>query len=342
MLIVGLLIGLKILEFSGILTKKKREKILRIMDRRKLMLKSSLHKTLQPASQSLNRFDSDKNEQTSSRTSRANSLTTSQEKINTVDVERVSSVESSVLKPLNSQSSVKSNSAVESRKRGFCEIEKDVSEKEEFVVSRNSSKIKASSSKLSSQTSVGSKLSVTSQRENFMSSSNVSRTSKPANTTNLSMDKSMTRKRKATSPSLIDSDSDLDLSSDERTVVKRKRDDTMLDTSTQSISRDINSNDSPAKVPSLGHRSPIKPITKSNISQRKDKLKKDKPKELHSYAESEKYRTNKKKQSPKKSNFCMPSVLSNFLQKCGIELSTNGMHILSKLLCIKCLFSTFY
>lgn len=289
------------------------------MDKRKLKLKSSLHKQLQSTSQSLIRSDSD--EQMSSRT---NSVVT-QEKMNTSNDERVSNFVSSILRPQNTQSSVKSNPVDKGKKRNFCEIEEGVLEKDDCPISCKLLKnVTLSSKRSSNQILIGHKF-LTSQQENEPSTSGIS---KPSNSTNLSVKKSSAQKRKVADTSLVDSDSDLDVLSNECTVRKKKCDETALNTNRWNVRNDDNDiNDSPRKVLSLRHKSPVKPITKSNISQKKAKVK---PKELHSHVASERHRDDNKRHSPKKSIVNIPSALSTLLQKCGIKLSTDGTHVLSK------------
>ncbi|EZA54061.1 hypothetical protein DMN91_000826 [Ooceraea biroi] len=283
------------------------------MDRRKLKLKGSLHRNLQSDSQSSERADS-------IISSKQASLCTTKERSDSFIDRRLSGVGSSALKPLNSQSSVGSNSSMKSRKRNFYEIQNDASEEEDLIVSHKLSKTAVSRSKLNSQVSMNT--SVMSPED----------TRPSENSTPIKRRYPFTNKSRVASPKITEEvpkrteeDSDLDVSFDEPTVIRKKH------KTTQNTNTD---EDSPLKKGSTSYRSPIKPITKSNISQKKQH---DTSKELYSATRLEKRKSTDKlvekckvnsedRSFRKQDELC---VFSNFLQKCGITLSVDDVHVLN-------------
>jgi len=149
---------------------------------------------------------------------------------------------------------------------------------------------------------------------------------------NPTIEETIIQKNKITNHSLEDSDldNDFDFSCDEYSTIKKKQNKLTLDRNTKYTQ---NSNQtSPRK---MCHES-MKTVIKSNFSQRKQQ---DKSKEFQSFTKSKKYVNdnkeseniiNNKQHLPEKQNFYVPSVFSQFLQKCGIILSIDGIHILSK------------
>lgn len=280
------------------------------MDKRKLKLKSSLHRDLQLDNQALERIDSvNSNKQAN--------LSSMEENDMFVD-RRPSNLRSSVLKPLNSQQSIAgSNASLKSRKRHFGEIGND-EEDEDLPITRKLSRAAVSRSRLHSE---------------------ASRNTSPENT-RLSESKRrypFSKRSKDSSPEITEEaskeaeeDSDLDASFNEATIIKKRH----------GTVRSINDESSPKKG-SVLHKTPIKPVTKSNVSQRKqhDQSMSQSRKELYSPARSEKCRnTNKVVEKCKINNEehikfkrqNVPPVLYSFLQKCGIVLSIDDVHMLSK------------
>lgn len=301
------------------------------MDKRKLMLRNnSLHKDMQPINQSLERISSVSNKQTSPHITNI-----TQEKSDSFHEGKSLDIKSSTLKSLNHYS--KENNSVKSKKRSFYETETDTSEKNDSAVTSRVLKIKKSESKQLNQVSANISF-LTSQQKNIHLSKNISMTNKSLDTPNSSMEKLILEKHTIANPSLSEeaSDNDFDLSHEYN--IKKKRNRITLDRNTKQI-QDINISHGFSRKVS----SPIKTITKSHLSQRKQQ---DKPKEL---SESE---TNKDKINDKKSEKCIinkeylpekqifhTSIFSKFLQKCGIILSTNGLHTLSKFFFIIHVFS---
>lgn len=300
------------------------------MDKRKLMLGNSLHKDMQPINQSLERISSISNKQTSPHII---SIIT-QEKSDSFH-ERKSSDIRSTLKSLNNYSKEK-NFSIKGKKRSFYETENDTSEKDNFAVISKVSKIKTSESKqLNNQVSANISFMISQQENIHLSRNSISMTNESLDTINSSVEKSIVEKHKIANPSLSEEASDnFDFSYEYN--IKKKQNRTTLDKNTKHIIQDINiSHSSPRKV-SLYHESSIKTITKSHLSQRKQQ---DKPKEfqlsesetykkINDKDKSERYIINKEYR-PEKQNF-HTSIFSNFLQKCGVILSMDGLYTLSK------------
>jgi len=283
------------------------------MDKRKLVSRSSLHKDVQSINQSLDKINSISDKQTSSHTNCA-----TQEKNESFHEGRLSDIRSSTLKPLNIHSKEKS-SFIKSKKRHFCETENNLSETDDFVVTSQVLKIPK---QLNSQVSTNRSF-VTNQQENIhLSKNNVSL--RKSLDTNPTIEETITRKNKITNHSLEDSDldDDFDFSCDEYNIIKKKQNKVTLDRNTK-YTQNINQN-SPRK---MCHES-MKTVTKSNFSQRKQQ---DKSKEFQLLTKSQKYKVNDNKESENIINNKQHlPVFSQFLQKCGIVLSIDGIHILSK------------
>lgn len=302
------------------------------MDKRKLMLKTSLHKNLQLVDQSLKKVTN--NEQTSSSSSNDTII---QDKIDDLfDGDKRSTVKST-LKLLNGQPT-KKNLSIESRKRNFRDIDKDVSEKSDFTTGHkllNAKTLKQLNSQVSTST-----VSAISQQENIhLAENRIARSKKLLSIPNSSVEKSTSHKRKVSSSNSAEeiSDNDFDFLHNECTVIKKKRNKIEVNKNVQHVTQDIGTNhQSPRKTLSLIHRSPIKPITKSNISPKKQQ---DQSKELYlseslekhsiNNKQSEKGKSNTKEFSLKEQSFHM-SILTNLLKKCGIVLSIDDTHVLSK------------
>ncbi|XP_077272811.1 Fanconi anemia complementation group D2 [Temnothorax americanus] len=295
------------------------------MDKRKLT-KSNLHKEVQPINlinQSLEKINSG-NKQMSS-----HSTNITQEKSGLFCEEKLSDIRSSTLRSLNI-SREKNNFSIKSKKRSFCESENDVSETDDLVVASKILKAKTSMSKqLNSQANTSF---MSSQQENIhLSRNSVSTINKSLDTANPSVEKSVAQKHKITNLNLEETSDNLDLSYNEYNVIKMKRSKTTLDRNTKHITQD---NISSSRK--MCYKLPIKTVTKPYSSQKK---KQDKPKEFQLCAESEKNKINNKELKKhiinneehlsEKQNFHVPSVFSNFLQKCGIVLSTDGIYTLN-------------
>jgi len=289
------------------------------MDKRKLISRSSLHKDVQPINRSLDKINFISDKQTSSYT---NIVT--QEKNELFHEGRLSDIRSSTLKPLNSHSKEKS-SFVKSKKRNFCETENNLSETDDFAVTSQVLKIPK---QLNSQVSTNISF-VTNQQENIYLSKNSASLRKLD--TNPTIEETIIRKNKITNHSLEDSDldNDFDFSYDEYNI-KKKQNKVTLDRNTK-YTQDININQNSPRQ--MCHES-MKTVT---ISQRKQQ---DKSEEFQSFTKSKKYKVNDNKESeniinnkqhlPEKQNLYVSSVFSQFLQKCGIILSVDGIHMLSK------------
>lgn len=298
------------------------------MDKRKLISRNSLLKDVQPINPSLERINSSSDKQMSSH------ITNMMTQEESESFHERSDIRSSTLKSLNIHSK-ENNSSVNDKKRYFCETENNVSETDDFAVTSQVLKKISISKQLCNQVSANTSF-VTSQQEDIhLSKNNVSMTNKSLDATNPSVAKSTMKRKIANLSEDSASDIDLDFSYNERNIMKKKRNKTVLDRNTKPITQDTNiSHSSPKKV----CRESIRTITEPHISQRKQ----DKPKEFQSSTKLEKYKINKKSEKyiidnkqhlPEKQNFHVPSVFSNFLQKCGLMLSTDGIHTLSKFLC---------
>ncbi|XP_029669921.1 Fanconi anemia group D2 protein isoform X4 [Formica exsecta] len=306
----------------------KEKQILFNMDKRKLIFNTGLHKNLQPISQSLERTGSitTSNKQTSPHAINI----AMQEKFDLLHDGNLSDIRSS--KSLNNQSIVKNRSCIENKEINFCETEKDILKKNNFSVANKLLKTKALISKqLNSQ--ILENISATSQQDNnHLSGEGISITSRSLHIANHTVG----RKRKITCSPEEASDSDLDFLYNERTVIKKKRNEILPDRNSQHVAQNINHNhDFTEKKLSVVSKSSVKPNIKSSISQKKQQ---DKYKESVSSTELKKYRLNKDLEEcrintdeyfSKKQDFYVPPVFSNFLQKCGITISNNGIYILN-------------
>lgn len=295
------------------------------MDKRKLILNTGLHKNLQLVSQSLERTGSiTSNKQTSSHAINI----AMQEKFDLLHDGKLSDIGSS--KSLNSQSKVKNKSLIENKEIHFRESEKDMLKKDNFAVDNKLLKTKTLISKQFNSQILES-TAISQQDNNHLSGEGVPIMNKSLHVAN----RTVGRKRKITSSPEEASDSDLDFLYNERTAVKKKRSEITSDKNSQHIAQDINLNrDSTEKRLSLVSKSSVKPNTRSSISQKKQQ-----DKESVSSTELKKYRLNKNLEEcrinteeyfSKKQDFRVLPVFSNFLQKCGITISNNGIHILSK------------
>lgn len=283
------------------------------MDKRKLIFNTGLHKNLQSVSQSLEQTDSIMSDK------QINSHATNmQGKIDLFCDGKLSNIESS--KSLNSQSVAKNKSFIENEVN-FCEIEKDISRKENLTVDNKLLKTKPSK-QFNSQ--ILQNTSATSQQDN---DDHLSGINKPLHTANYSG-----RKRKVACLPEEASDSDLDFSYNEHTAIKKKRNEIILDINLQHDTQDINLNNSFGKRLSLVSKTYVKSVTESSISQKKQNICEESlsSTELKKYRlkNSEEYRINEEYFSKK--NFYIPIIFSNFLKKCGITISNDGTHILSK------------
>jgi len=280
-----------------------------MMDKRKLKLKTSLHKNLQDSQSSqleqLESVISNKQSLTSNLSATSTISLTMKKKSDSFIDGKLSNIRSSVLKPLNSQSIAGSNASVKSRKRSFCEIKNDTSEEEEGEEEEEEE-----------DSATSRKLSRTISRSRHNSQSINTFVISPENINSPGSSKSLIKhhypKRSRTVSSRIteeifkEENSDPDSSFNESMVIKKK---------CETI-QNVNANDNPVKKDSMVYKSPVK-STKSNISQKKQH---DKSREL--------YESNNKAHLLRQQDVL--SIFSNFLQKCGIILSINDVHILSK------------
>lgn len=297
------------------------------MDKRKLVFNTGLHKNLRSVSQSLEETGSIT---TSNKQSAHKIYVTMQEKNDLLHDGKLSDIRLSASKSLNSQSIVRNNSFIENREINICETEKDISKKDNFPVNHKLLKTKTLTTKQLNSQILGSTSAMSQQDNNHLSGEGISITNRPLSNAN----HSIARKRKVVCSAEEASDSDLDFSSNECTAIKKKRNEIIFDRNSQSVARDINPNRNSSKENlSLITKSPVKSST-SNISPKKqqDKNKKSPSTELKKYKlkNLEECRINSKENFSKTKNFPAPSVFSNFLQKCGITILNDGLHILSK------------
>jgi len=295
------------------------------MDKRKLKLKTSLHKNLQDSQSSqLEKLESvsDKRQSLATSLSATSTVSLTMERKNDSFIdEKLSNIRSSVLKPLNSQSIVGNSSSMKSRKRNFCEIKNDTSEEEEeeeeeedWITNRKLSRTIVSRSRQNSQVSINT--SVISPENTYSPGNSKSPIKrhylKRSRIVGSRITKEVSKEaEKSESNSLFN----------ESTIIKKKCE----------TVQNVNTNDDPLRKDSIIYKSPAKSISKSNISQKKQH---DKSRELYSSTISEKHEDNKEDHLPRWQN--VPLVFSNFLQKCGIILSTNDIHILSKYFYVLC------
>lgn len=303
------------------------------MDKRKL-IKNSLHKNKQSINQSLERINSIGDVQSSSCSS---NIMMGKEKSDSFQERKLSDIRSSTLKSLNIYSRERNDPSVKNRKRSFCESEYDISKTDDLAVTSKILKVKSSISKqFDSQAQLANTSYTLSQQENMhLSRNSTSMTNKFLDTANPSMEKSIAQKPKITNPNSSeerDSD-DPDLSHNEYNVRRQKLNKTILDRNTKHISISHNSSLSGKMCQKSSNETIARPT-----SQRKQ----DKPQEFQLSIESEKHTINNKEYISEKQNFHVSSVFSNFLQKCGIVLSTDGIHTLSKFLYHTYLFILFF
>ncbi|KAL0113028.1 hypothetical protein PUN28_012337 [Cardiocondyla obscurior] len=152
---------------------------------------------------------------------------------------------------------------------------------------------------------------------------------KSSDTANPYMEKSITQKHKTTSLNLLKETSNSNVSYNELSAMRKKQTKATLDKDVSNhITQDINISHSSSR--NVSQESLMKIITQSHITQRK----RDKPKDVQSI-DSEKHVANNKelkkltanqKHLSRKQNSHM---FINFLQKCGIILSTDSTHTLN-------------
>jgi len=300
------------------------------MDKRKL-LKSSLHKDVQPINQSLERINSISDKQISSR----NNVIT-QKKSDLFHEEKLLD-NRSTSKSLNIYSREKNDSFIKSKKRSFCEFEGDVSGTDDLAVTPKILKAETLSKQLNNQVSANASFTSSQQENILLSTSSVLMENRSLDTVNPSIEKSQknVQKHKIANLNLSEetSDNDLDLLHNEYNNIKEKGNKTALDRNTQYIT----SCNSSKKV---CYELSSKTITKSYISQKRQQ---DKSEKFQSSIKSEKHKINNeelkkyvinnKEDHSEKSLNCskhVSFVFLNFLQKCGIVLSTDGICTLSK------------
>ncbi|XP_018349683.1 PREDICTED: Fanconi anemia group D2 protein [Trachymyrmex septentrionalis] len=264
------------------------------MDKRKLILRNSLHKDIQSSNQSLERSGSSNKEIDSYMTNIA-----TQEKSESFYEGRLSDSRSTTLN-INSK---EKNLSIKGKKRNFCETE-NISETDECPVT---SKVLKTSKQLNSQANIS-----FSQEHIHLSRNRVTMANKTLDTTNPSIEKSITSKNRSVNYLSEDSASDnnFDISYNDRNIAKKKQNKTALDRNTKCISPVINtSRNSPRKICQESFIS--RTFTEPRISQKKQ------DKELQPASKSNKQHLSKEQV------FQEPSIFSNFLQKCGIILSTD-------------------
>jgi len=291
------------------------------MDKRKLKLKTSLHKNLQDNQfsqlEKLESVISDKRQSFATNLSATSTISLTMERSDSFIDGKLSNIRSSVLKPLNSQSITGTNSSMKSKKRNFCEIKNDTSEEEEeeeekeedWITSRELSRTIVSKSRQNSQVSINtSVISPKNIRFPGNNKSPIKRHPKKSRTVDSRITEEVSKEAEKS-----DSNSSFNVS----TVIKRK---------CETI-QNINTNDDPFKKDCMVYKSPVKSIAKSNIFQKKQH---DKSRELYSSTRSEKHRSNNEEDHLLGKWQNVASIFSNFLQKCGITLSINDIPILSK------------
>jgi len=271
------------------------------MDKRKLILRNSLHKDIS-SNQSLERSGSSK---------QIDSYMTNvatQERSQSFYEGRLSDSRSTTLN-INSK---EKNLSIKGKKRSFCETE-NISETDECPVT---SKVLRTSKQLNGQALANTSFS---QENIHLSRNRVTMTNRTLDTTNPSVEKSVTSKNRSVNYLSEDSASDnnFDISYNDRNIAKKKQNKTALDRNTKCITSDTNiSCSSPRKI--CQESSTNKTLIELCISQKKQQ-----DKELQPASKSNKQHLSKEQV------FQEPSIFFNFLQKCGIILSTD-IHTLSK------------
>lgn len=258
------------------------------MDRRKLTFKS-LHKNLQLEKQSSERINSG----ISDKQINLHITDEVQNETHSFNDERLSNVESSVFKSLSNRSLIRNNSSLN---------KEDSLGRNNLIVTLSQNETSISTN--NSQMLVKNISSGTNRSNNYLSRNNMSATNKSLTTTNLSVRKPVTQKRKISS-STTDSDSDLDSSSNKYMKKKKKHNEAITNTKIKYIEQSNNTNSSNRKLFSKNQASSTKTKMVSNISQN----------------EKEEESRNK------------PSILINFLQKCGIVLRTNSIWLSMFIFC---------
>ncbi|XP_014473456.1 PREDICTED: uncharacterized protein LOC106743781, partial [Dinoponera quadriceps] len=213
---------------------------------------------------------------------------TIQDETNCFNDEQLSNVESS--KPLNNRSLTRSNSSFKKKKKDSCKNEENSLERSlttEYKLSKD-------------------------QTSDTLKNNEIL-----ARGTSVSTEKLLTQKRKMISST--DSDSDLDSSSNKYIKKKRHNESKASNIKTRYTGQNNNTQNSNTRLLSQNCITHIKPIMMSNISQKELQ---DKPKDSHTRF---KQCNVNKKNSQKKSDLVDTSVLSNFLQKCGIIFSIDGI-----------------
>ncbi|KYN44497.1 Fanconi anemia group D2 protein [Trachymyrmex septentrionalis] len=222
------------------------------MDKRKLILRNSLHKDIQSSNQSLERSGSSNKEIDSYMTNIA-----TQEKSESFYEGRLSDSRSTTLN-INSK---EKNLSIKGKKRNFCETE-NISETDECPVT---SKVLKTSKQLNSQANIS-----FSQEHIHLSRNRVTMANKTLDTTNPSIEKSITSKNRSVNYLSEDSASDnnFDISYNDRNIAKKKQNKTALDRNTKCISPVINtSRNSPRKICQESFIS--RTFTEPRISQKK-------------------------------------------------------------------------
>ncbi|XP_012062427.1 PREDICTED: Fanconi anemia group D2 protein [Atta cephalotes] len=249
------------------------------MDKRKLILRNSLHKDIQSSNQSLERSGSSS--------------------------KQIDSYMTNVATQERSQSFYEGRLS-DSKKRSFCETE-NISETDECPVT---SKVLRTSKQLNGQALANTSFS---QENIHLSKNRVTMTNRTLDTTNPSVEKSVTSKNRSVNYLSEDSASDnnFDISYNDRNIAKKKQNKTALDRNKKCITSDTNiSFSSPRKI--CQESSTSKTLIELCISQKKQQ-----DKELQPASKSNKQHLSKEQV------FQEPSVFFNFLQKCGIILSTD-------------------
>lgn len=298
------------------------------MDKRKL-LKSSLHKDVQPIDQSLEKINSISDKQISSR----NNVIT-QKKSDLFHEERLLD-NRSTLKSSNIYSREKHDSFIKSRKRSFCEFEGDVSDMDDLAVTPKILKAETLSKQFNNQVSANASFISSQQEDILLSTSSVLIENRSLDTVNPSVEKSQknTQKHKIINLNLSEetSDNDLDLLHNVCNVIKEKGNKTALDRNTMHTQYMTTSHNSSRKV---YYELSSKTITKSYISQKKQDKSEKFQSEKHKINNEElkKHVINNKEDLSEKLNCSkhVSFVFLNFLRKCGIVLSADGICTLSK------------
>ncbi|KYM80554.1 Fanconi anemia group D2 protein [Atta colombica] len=232
------------------------------MDKRKLILRNSLHKDIQSSNQSLERSGSSSKQIDSYMTNVA-----TQERSQSFYEGRLSDSRSTTLN-INSK---EKNLSIKGKKRSFCETE-NISETDECPVT---SKVLRTSKQLNGQALANTSFS---QENIHLSKNRVTMTNRTLDTTNPSVEKSVTSKNRSVNYLSEDSASDnnFDISYNDRNIAKKKQNKTALDRNTKCITSDTNiSCSSPRKI--CQESSTSKTLIEFCISQKKQQDKELQP-----------------------------------------------------------------